>query len=317
MSSWSLKSIPPHDWYLCLDVDSYFDHEHHPENMFEEGYTRPIPLENRDIIVSIYFNGEVDTPEFNIESKESLSKDDIKIANKSISKILGTEMDIRPLYDQAVHDLILRDKLSSLYGLKRMSRANLFEDIQNRIVEMQMNHKPTAKKMMYAIRKTYGTSLDYMGETLASWPKPFQLMSAEPMNIRKLGPTLRKGQYLVELANKIVCGETDIDFLTKTDPLTAYNTLIKIKGIGPTAAQDIIMMRGRTDAIFPSNIQKGEEKGLRRWLIWSYGGDPNKCTDDEFQDYIKNWKGFESSALEFLYVNWILTEKEKKIAKNK
>ena len=138
MSNWNLKSIPPHDWYLCLDVDSYFDHEHHPETMFEDGFTRPIPLEDRDIIVTIFFNGDVDAPEFNIECIEALTTHEIEIANKSISKILGTHMDIRPLYDQAGKDPVLADKLSSLYGLKRMTRANLFEDIQNRIVEMQM-----------------------------------------------------------------------------------------------------------------------------------------------------------------------------------
>jgi 3-methyladenine DNA glycosylase/8-oxoguanine DNA glycosylase len=314
MSNWNLKSIPPHDWYLCLDVDSYFDHEHHPETMFEEGFTRPIPLKDRDIIVTIFFNGDVDAPEFNINCRESLSKEDIEIANISLKKILGTTLDIRPLYDLAGNDPVLADKLSSLYGLKRMTRANLFEDIQNRIVEMQMNHKPTAKKMMYAIRETYGTSLEYQTGTLAAWPRPYQLMKADPANIRKLGPTLRKGQYLTELASNIVGGITDMEFLTKTDPLTAYNTFIKIKGIGPTAAQDIIMMRGRTDAVFPSNKQKGEEKGLRRWLIWSYGGDPNNCTEQEFDELIKHWKGYESSALEFLYVNWILNEKEKKIA---
>lgn len=317
MSSWTLQSIPPHDWFLCLDVDSYFDHEHSPETMFEEGFTRPIPIGDRDVIVTVFFNGDVDAPEFNIDCKESLSKEEIVEANKSLSKILGTEMDIRPLYDQAGNDPVLGDKLSSLYGLKRMTRANLFEDIQNRIVEMQMNHKPTAKKMMYAIRETYGTSLDYQGGTLASWPRPHQLMKADPANIRKLGPTLRKGQYLVELASKIVGGETDMVFLTKTDPVTAYNTLVNIKGIGPTAAQDIMMMRGRTDAVFPSNIQKGEEKGLRRWLIWSYGGDPNNCSEEEFLEFIKNWKGFESSALEFLYVNWILGEKERQAAKKR
>lgn len=317
MSSWTLKSIPPHDWYLCLDVDSYFDHEHQPENMFEDGFTRPIPLEDRDVIVTVFFNGDVDAPEFNIDCKESLSSDEIDVANNSLSKILGADMDIRPLYDKAGNDSVLGDKLASLYGLKRMTRANLFEDIQNRIVEMQMNHKPTAKKMMYAIRETYGTSLDYQGGTLASWPRPYQLMKADPANIRKLGPTLRKGQYLVELASKIVGGETDMNFLTKTDPVTAYNTLVKIKGIGPTAAQDIMMMRGRTDAVFPSNIQKGEEKGLRRWLIWSYGGDPNNCSEEEFQEHIKSWNGYESSALEFMYVNWILSEKERMAAKKR
>lgn len=316
MSSWTLKSIPPHDWYLCLDVESYFDHEHEPEKMFEEGFTRPIPVGERDVIVTVYFNGDVDAPEFNIECKESLSKEEIEEASTVLSKIFGLDMDIRPLYDQAANDPVLGDKLSNLYGLKRMTRANLFEDIQYRIVQMQMNHKPTAKKMMYAIRETYGTALEYKGGTLAAWPRPFQLMKADPANIRKLGPTVRKGEYLVGLANDIVAGNIDMDWLSTCDPLTCYNTLTNIRGIGPSAGQDIMMMRGRTDSVFPSNKQKGEEKGLRRWIIWSYGGDPGNYTEEEFEGYLKNWTGYEAAALEFMYVNWILTEKEKQ-AKSK
>lgn len=315
MSSWILKSIPPHDWFLCLDVQSYFDHEHDVETIFEEGYTRPVSIGETDVVVTVFFNGDVDSPEFNIECKESLSKEEIETANKSLSKIFGTDMDVRPLYDQAVSDPLLGDKLSSLYGLKRMTRANLFEDIQNRIVEMQMNHKPTAKKMMYAIREAYGTALEHKGGTLAAWPRPFQLMKADPANIRKLGPTLRKGQYLVELSNNIVAGNTDMDFISSCNPEMAYEKLCDIKGIGPTAAQDLMMMRGKTEASFPSNFQKGEEKGLRRWIIWSYGKNPNKTSETQFQKLIKNWKGYESSALEFLYVNWILEEKEKRAKK--
>lgn len=315
MSSWTLKSIPPHDWFLCLDVQSYFDHEHDPETVFEEGFTRPIPIGDTDVIVTVFFNGDIDAPEFNIECKESLSKEEIEIANISLSKIFGTNMDIRPLYDKAAKDSLLGDKLSQLYGLKRMTRSNLFEDIQNRIVEMQMNHKPTAKKMMYAIREAYGTALEYKGGSLAAWPRAHQLMKADPANIRKLGPTLRKGQYLVELSTNIIGGETDLDYISKCEPDAAYEALCSIKGIGPTAAQDLLMMRGRTEASFPSNFQKGEEKGLRRWIIWSYGMDPNNTSEDEFQALIKNWKGYESSALEFLYVNWILEEKEKRAKK--
>ena len=44
----------------------------------------------------------------------------------------------------------------------------------------------------------------------------------------------------------------------------------------------------------------------------SYGGDPSNTSEEEFQEYIKNWEGYGASALEFLYVNWILTEKEKR-----
>lgn len=315
MSSWTLKSIPPHDWFLCLDIQSYFDHEHNPETMFEEGFTRPIPVGDHDVIVTVFFNGDPDKPEFNIESKESLSKEEIEVASKGLAKILGTEMDIRPLYDNAANDPVLGAKLSSLYGLKRMTRANLFEDIQNRIVEMQMNHKPTAKKMMYAIREAYGTALDYKGGSLPSWPRPHQLMKADPTNIRKLGPTVRKGQYLVELADSIVSGNTSMEVIVNADPDTAYELLNGIKGIGPTAAQDLMMMRGRTEASFPSNFQKGEEKGLRRWIIWSYGLDPNNTSEEKFKKLISTWKDYESAALEFMYVNWVLEEKERKAKK--
>ena len=181
---------------------------------------------------------------------------------------------------------------------------------------MQMNHKPTAKKMMYRIREQYGSLLDHDGGTLAAWPRPHELMKADPYNIRALGPTLRKGQYLTGLAQDIVAGSTDMHWLTTCDPLTAYNTLVKIKGIGPTAAQDLIMMRGRTDAVFPSNKKKNQEKGLRRWIIWSYGEDPDATTEDRFQELTQAWKGCESAALEFLYLNYIMKEKEQRQKKS-
>ena len=252
--------LPPHDWYLCLDVSSYFDFEHEPEHMFQTGFIRPVPIGDRDTVLTIRFNGDPESPEFFISCKESLSQEEIECASQHLTKILGLEMDLRKLYDRAANDPVLGPKLSDYYGLKRMTRATLFEDIQNRIVEMQMNHKPTAKKMMYRIREQYGTLLDHDGGSLAAWPRPHELMKADPHNIRALGPTLRKGQYLTGLAQDIVAGTTDMHWLTTCDPVTAYNTLIKIKGIGPTAAQDLIMMRGRTDAVFPSNRKKIKKK---------------------------------------------------------
>ena len=76
------------------------------------------------------------------------------------------------------------------------------------------------------------------------------------------------------------------------------------------------MMRGRTDAVFPSNKKKNQEKGLRRWIIWSYGEDPDATTEDRFQELTQAWKGYESAALEFLYLNYIMTEKEQRQKKS-
>ena len=168
---------------------------------------------------------------------------------------------------------------------------------------------------MFKLRENYGTALMHRNKSLPAWPRPHQLMKANPANIRKLGPTLRKGQYLVGLANDIVAGNVDMDFLMTCEPSVFYDEITDIKGIGPTSGQDLMMMRARTDAVFPSVKKSGEEKGLRRWITWSYGEDPHNTSEERFQELIQNWKGYEAAALEFLYANYVLKEKEEQAKK--
>lgn len=313
MSHWILPSIPPHDWTLCLDMQVYFDHEHDPEEMFEEGYHRPIRAGSKDIIVTIRFNGDPDAPEFMVHTDEDLTKEEIQDANRSLSRILGTDLDLRPLYDQAGDDPLLGPLLTSLYGLKRMSRATLFEDTVNRIVEMQMSHKPTAKKMMYRIRENYGQLIPFKGKTLATWPTPSQLKGADPEAIRGMGPTKRKGEYISEFATRLDQGDIDLEWLDRTASAKEFlEAISEVRGIGPTAAQDLMLYRPSTKAFFPSSKVKGEEKGLRKWIILSYGGDPSATSDAEFQNMIEPWKGCEASAIEFLHLNWVMEYKRRK-----
>ncbi|WP_138430597.1 DNA-3-methyladenine glycosylase family protein [Fodinibius saliphilus] len=312
MSSWTLKSIPPHDWFLCLDIDQYFDHEHDPEKTFEEGFTRPIPIGDRDTIITSFFNGDPENPEFHFESPESLTKEEIEEANKSLRRIFGTDLDLRPMYDTLDDDPVIGPKLTELYGLKRMSRANLFEDTINRIIEMRLSHKPTAKKMVYKIRENYGSLVTTNGNSLPAWPRPHQLVKANPIAIRKLGPTKRKGEFIIGFAEDILSGEQNLEQLENCDPQTFYNTIKEVRGVGPTSAQQLMLFRNHTNACFPSNKTSGEEKGLRKWIVMSYGGDPDTITEDNFQDMISKWEGYEAAALEFMFVNWILSEKEKK-----
>jgi 3-methyladenine DNA glycosylase/8-oxoguanine DNA glycosylase len=312
MSSWTLKSIPPHDWFICLDINPYFDHEHDPEKVFEEGFTRPLPLKEQDIAATIFFNGDPENPEFHIESPESLSKEEISQANETLARILGTSLDLRPLYERAENDPVLGPKLTEYYGLKRMARGTLLEDIIYRIVQMQLSHKPTAKKMAFKMREAYGTHLTHNGKTLPAWPRPWQLAKADPAQIRKMGPTLRKGEYLVGLAQDILAGEVDMEWLDKeAEPMEFFDTISKVRGIGPTSAQDLMLFRERTDAVFPSNIKKGEEKGLRKWIIMSYGGDPTDTSEKQFQEMISNWQGYEAAAIEFLFVDYMIGRKKK------
>jgi DNA-3-methyladenine glycosylase II len=310
-TNWTLRSVPPHDFFLCLDVAQYFDYEHDPEDIFEKGFVRPVPVGDRDILCTLYFNGDPDNPEFRVTCPESLSLNESDEADRVLRRILGADMDLRPLYEQAADDRVLGNKMTELYGLKRLSRANFFEDALNRIIIAQIRHRPTAKKMVYGVREAYGVRLDHENGSISAWPRPHRLMPADPVSLKRHGLSLRKGEYITGLAGEVMSGRINIKQMELLPPREFYELACTIRGIGPTTAQDLMMFRNRTDAVFPSEMDKGSEKGVRRWIIHSYGGDPDYTTEQEFLDMISAWKGFESGALEFLFVDWVLSEKRK------
>lgn len=308
---WKLRSVPPHDFYLSLDINEYFDHEHQPELIFDQGFTRPIPVGDHDVLVTVHFNGDVEQPEFSITTTESLSESEREVVDRSLRRMLGLDLDVRPLYDQAGDDPVLGPMLKEYYGHKRVSRANFFEDATNRIIQTQISHKPTAKKMVYNVREAYGARLIHQGQPVAAWPRPKDLIGADPAKMKQYGLSERKGEYIVGLAHEIVSGNLDLDRLEVMEPADFYDTATNIRGIGPTTAQDLMHYRNRTDGFFPSKMDKGEERGLRRWIILSYGGDPNNTSEADFQVMIRNWKGFEASAIEFMFLNWVVSERRK------
>jgi 3-methyladenine DNA glycosylase/8-oxoguanine DNA glycosylase len=263
--------------------------------------------------VNIQFNGLVDEPSFRIQASESLNEDEIQLANKQLARVLGTDMDLRAFYEQAAEDEVIGPLLREYYGFKRISHATLFEDSVNRIVQMNLSHKPTARKMMYKVREKYANSVQHAGGVVAAWPSPEQLKMASPEQIRACGPTVRKGEYIIGMAEAISESKFDFEWLDeKADAETFYRTLIKIKGIGPSAAQQLMLTRSRTDAFYPSIASKGEEQGFRRWIQLAYGRPPVPMENDAFASLIANWKGFEAVAMEFMYINWIHEYKQQK-----
>lgn len=317
MKTWTIKSIAPHDFFLCLDIDQYFDHEHDPFLIFEQGFTRPIPAGDKDYLMTIHFNGDVENPEFTVSCAENISEAEIKSSTKFIRRILGCDIDLKPLYNAAENDKVLSPLIREFYGFKRVARANFFEDAVNRVIQTQISHKPTARKMVYGVREGYGVRLDGAHGPISSWPRPHQLVSADPESMKKYGLSLRKGEYVVGLAHEIVSGNINIDEMDEISPEDFYDRVVKIRGIGPTTAQDLLLQRNRTDGFFPQKLDKdGKETGLRFWIIHSYGGDPFNTSEDQFHKMISTWKGNEAVALEYLFANWVLSEKRKAAKKN-
>jgi DNA-3-methyladenine glycosylase II len=274
---WKLRSVPPHDFYLSLDINEYFDHEHQPELIFDQGFTRPIPVGDHDVVVTVHFNGDVEQPEFSVTTTESLSETEREAADRSLRRILGLDLDARPLYGQAGDDPVLGPMLKEYYGHKRVSRANFFEDATNRIIQTQISHKPTARKMVYNVREAYGARLMHNGQAIAAWPRPKDLIGADPVKMKQYGLSERKGEYLVGLAHEIVSGNIDIKQLEAMEPVDFYETVTNVRGIGPTTAQDLMHLQEPYGWLLPQQDRQGRGARLAaldhsqlRWRPESY-----------------------------------------------
>lgn len=308
-----LPSIAPHDFFLTFDVDDYWEAEYDPEVIVAHGYARPLALSTRDVLAVVKWNEDPEAPVFDVSFPDAeLAAAEQDEAKRLLSRILGTGLELRGLMDQAADDRILGPLLAEHYGLKRLARANLWEECVDDFIRSRIRHRPTARRMSQDVRRTYGSTFVHEGRNYYAYPRPEALAGVDPETFREFGISRRKGEYMVGLAQLIVDGEFDVEAHETMEPDAFYESIQKVRGIGPATAQELMHVRARPDCSFPSNRDKdGNEKGLRRWLVYAYGEDPNQTDQARFEALLVAWHGYEAMALRFLYLDWILTERQK------
>jgi 3-methyladenine DNA glycosylase/8-oxoguanine DNA glycosylase len=309
--SFDIQSRAPHDFFLTLDVDDYFEEEYDAEEIFRGGFARPLTLKDRDVLAVIRWNENPEEPVFHVDFPDhKLTADEESEARLAVSRTVGAELDTRGFYDAVEHDDVLGPIVLQHYGFKRLSRANLFEDAMRSIIRTRISHGPTQKRMVKDVRKTWGQAFEWRDRTYFSYPRPSVLAKAEPQELREYGISKRKGEYVIGMAQEIVDGELDVHALEQMSPEDFYERVQEIRGIGPSTAQSLLLRRNRSDAVFPSEKSKGKEKGIRRWILMSYDMDPHETSEDEWQKLHDRWRGYETLVSQYFFYNWVMKRKE-------
>ncbi len=308
-----IESKPPHDFYLALDVDEYFEAEYDPEEIFKGGYARPLNLADRTVLAVIHYNDNPAEPAFEVELPDQASPDEEEAAeiDRQVGRIVGSQLDVAAFRDQIADDEVLAPIVAEHYGFKRLSRGRFFEDAMRHIIRTRISHGPTKRRMVQDVRKTWGTSLQWRGRTYYSYPRPEVLQHVDPTELREFGISRRKGEYVTGLAKLIAGGELDPAELEQAGPEEFWEKVTGVRGIGPSTAQSLMFRRNRSDGAFFSHKTKGKEKGWRRWILPMYGLDPHETTDEEFEALRDRWRGYEALVSQYLFFDWLMAEKER------
>lgn len=226
-----------------------------------------------------------------------LTKAEQAEAGKHLTWMLGLDMDFSAFYAAARREpkLLQAEKLAR----GRILRSpTLFEDVVKTILTTNTLWAAT-KRMTLNMVNQYGTLLDGSMEKRA-FPHPAELATISPAVLKETVRVGYRAPSIHELAVRVASGELDLESLKTSDLPTVElrNKLLDIKGVGPYAAANLLLILGRSDFIpvdswaiklvshewydgepvTPKQVEKafeewGEFKGLAYWFWdWKYEG---------------------------------------------
>ncbi|MFJ7827340.1 DNA-3-methyladenine glycosylase family protein [Psychrobacillus sp. NPDC096623] len=205
------------------------------------------------------------------------------------------KVDLREFYKLASGDPLLSHAIKKFEGLRIMGIPDLFEAMVWGILGQQINltYAYTLKRRLV---ETFGRSIHFEGHDYWLFPTSYVIANLTVQDLSELKMTVKKCEYLIEVANLIHKDVLTKQMLLETnDVKKAEKILTQIRGIGPWTANYVLMRCLRFPSAFPI-----DDVGLHN-AIKQANGSPTKPTRSEIMLLTQNWIGWEAYATFYLW----------------
>lgn len=124
---------------------------------------------------------------------------------------------------------------------------------------------------------------------------PDSILALSQEELRKVGLTNQKVQYVLHLAEKVKARELDLEHIAVYDDETIMTQLIQVKGIGKWTAEVFLLLSlGRMDVLAADDV------GLQRAAMWLYQTGKAERRTILIEKSIQ-WKPYRSIASYYLW----------------
>jgi 3-methyladenine DNA glycosylase/8-oxoguanine DNA glycosylase len=231
-----------------------------------------------------------------VEVPGRLGKSEKAEVIEKITWMLGLDMDFAAFYKAARGEPKLRQARKLAHG-RVLRSPTFFEDVVKTILTTNTLWAATIR-MNRNLIEAFGDSDDASGAR--AFPIPERLAASSAAVLRKKVRVGYRAPAIHELARRVAKAKLDLEaYKTSALPtLELRQELLKIRGIGPYAAANLLMILGRSDFIpidtyamkmvshewhggrpvTPKQVERafrkwGEHKGLAFWFWdWKYDG---------------------------------------------
>jgi DNA-3-methyladenine glycosylase II len=181
-----------------------------------------------------------------------------------LERTLGLGVDLSAFYRFADADPRLGPLVRGFRGVKPPRLPTVFETLVNAIACQQIT-LTQGIRLLNRLTEAYGVAITGDHRLVQAFPRPQDLATLEPTDLKALGFSTHKGQALVEVAQAISQSRLDLEALAGLDDNTAVARLLALRGVGRWTAEYVLLRGfGRTH-IFPGD-DVGARNNLARWL---------------------------------------------------
>lgn len=216
------------------------------------------------------------------------------LVKKYVIEWFDLETNLKPFYDMASKDKLLRDLINKFYGYRIIGQPDLFESIVWAVLGQQINLQ-FAYTLKQRFVEQFGERLLWQDQSYFLFPQADLVAGLKHEVLLPLQFSRQKSLYTITIAEAFASGEISKEKL-KGLPLTeAKDLLMKIKGIGNWTANYALMKTFRYPDAFPL-----EDAGVHN-AIKNLKKMDRKPTLEEVKKLFKKYKGWEAYATLYLW----------------
>lgn len=231
-----------------------------------------------------------------IEFRTKLPKKSIraKVA-KYVWNLFDLETNLKPFYQMAKKDPVLKDTADKFYGLRIVLISDLFEALCWAIMGQHIN-----LNFAYMLKKRF---VESFGERFCIddriyylFPTPQTIAEQTVNSLRQLQFTEKKSKYIIELAKKMKDGTLSKKSLLLKDSFKlAKKELMRLHGVGKWTAEYVCLRCLKDPAAFPVD-DVGLQNAIKQQL-----GLKEKPSVAEIYNFSKPWKNWQAYATFYLW----------------
>jgi DNA-3-methyladenine glycosylase II len=225
-------------------------------------YTRIFLLDGDALKVSVSQAGGHKDPKLNVVAAGETS--DSRAAKSKISLMLGKMFslreDLRNFYSLSGRERRLKPLAERFAGVKPPRFPTVFEALAN-AVSCQQVSLDLGIVLLNRLSRSYGVAFREGNVIFHAFPRPEDLAGLSPEVFRELGFSRNKGRALIELSERVLSGELEIENLEKMADTDVVQYLSRIRGVGRWTAE-YVLLRG----LGRLNVFPGDDVGAQRNL---------------------------------------------------